>query len=200
MRPDTPPRRTAPPSQGGRPRVTTAAVTCGAARVAAALLVATLGGCGSPPRPASPLAVTVAVLPDWDPGAIDAGHEIARAARTAVGASYRYGGATRRGFDCSGLVYRTYLDHGIRLPRTVRQLLRAGRPVSSVSQLAPGDLVFFRLGGRRVSHVGLYLGDGEFVHASSGRRQVVVDDLDGSAYFRDRLVSARRIVPLATAP
>ena len=160
------------------------------------LLVAIGGsGCGGkPPPPGIPTRVQIENLPaGWDPTARGAGASITAAARLRLGAPYRYGGTTQQGYDCSGLVYRVFLDHGLHLPRTVRQQVQAG---TAVGRPAPGDLVFFRLRGNNPSHVGIYLGEGRFIHASSGRRQVVTDDLNRSEYFRRRYAGARRIVPM----
>lgn len=132
----------------------------------------------------------------WDPTDRQAGVAIADAALARLGAPYRYGGTTGGGYDCSGLVYRIYLEHGIQLPRTVREQAQVGQDVRS---LVPGDLLFFRLSGGSASHVGIYVGDGGFVHASTGRRQVVRDDLRTNEYFRERYLGARRILPLDDA-
>ncbi len=173
-------------------------------RRAAALLLVGLGltmlvgACGPKPSlPPPPDLVQITNPPaGWDPTAPGAGQTIADAARGRLGMPYLYGGSTQRGYDCSGLVYRIYLEHGIRLPRTVRDQVKsgidAGRP-------RPGDLLFFRLGRGKVSHVGIYLGDGKFVHASSGRQEIVMDDLNVSDYFRRRYAGARRIVPFRPA-
>lgn len=98
------------------------------------------------------------------------------------GVPYRYAGMSARGMDCSGLVARVLQTHGIRAPHSSRALYGLGKPVSR-AELKPDDLVFFRTGGRGISHVGIYLGNGQFVHASSGGGRVRVDTLD-SGYYR----------------
>jgi len=118
--------------------------------------------------------------------------EIIRAALAYEGVRYRYGGMSSRGFDCSGLVARVLLGQGIRLPHNSAALFRHGQPVAK-AQLWPGDLVFFRTGRRAgVSHVGIYLGEGEFIHASSGKGRVRIDSLL-EGYYSRRYVGARRI-------
>lgn len=108
-----------------------------------------------------------------------------------LGARYRYGGSSSRGFDCSGFTAYIYRQHGIHLPHNSAAQYRVGKPVSR-SDLKPGDLVFFRTRGRRISHVGIYIGNGKFVHASSARGRVRVDTLN-SGYYHQRYVGARRI-------
>ncbi len=108
-----------------------------------------------------------------------------------LGRPYRRGGSSARGFDCSGFTTYIYRQHGIRLPRTSASQAGVGKPVPR-SQLQPGDLVFFRTRGRRISHVGIYIGNGKFVHASSSRGRVRVDTLN-SGYYYQRYAGARRI-------
>ncbi|MCS7209685.1 MAG: NlpC/P60 family protein [Fimbriimonadales bacterium] len=116
-----------------------------------------------------------------------------RRALSYLGVRYRYGGSSSRGFDCSGFTMYIYRRHGILLPHSASAQYRLGKPVSR-SELRPGDLVFFRTRGRRISHVGIYIGDGKFVHASSSRGRVRIDTLD-SGYYKQRYVGARRIIP-----
>ena len=123
-----------------------------------------LVACAGPP--AAPRAST--------PGPRATGPLQGAAVRTAlaqVGAPYRHGGSSPRGFDCSGLVVYSFSQAGATgLPRTAAALERRSRPIP-VGELRPGDLLFFRFGGSRTSHVALYVGDGAFVHApSSGKR------------------------------
>jgi cell wall-associated NlpC family hydrolase len=108
-----------------------------------------------------------------------------------LGARYRYGGSGARGFDCSGFTSYIYRQHGITLPHNSAAQYRVGKPVSR-SELRPGDLVFFRTRGNRISHVGIYIGNGKFVHASSARGRVRIDTLT-SGYYHQRYVGARRI-------
>jgi len=107
------------------------------------------------------------------------------------GVRYRYGGITTRGMDCSGLVYRVLNIHGIDAPHNSRALYRLGKPVAR-KNLRSGDLVFFNTRGRGISHVGIYIGDSKFVHASSGKGWVRVDRLD-EGYYARRYVGARRV-------
>lgn len=112
-------------------------------------------------------------------------------ARSFAGTAYRVGGAAPDGFDCSGFVQYLYDRHGIRLPRTARDQFEAGRRVSS-DRILPGDLVFFRTSGRRVSHVGVALGDGTFLHAPNVGSHVRRDHLSAT-YWARRFAGARRV-------
>jgi cell wall-associated NlpC family hydrolase len=118
----------------------------------------------------------------------------ARAAGVAlkmVGKRYRYGGAApAHGFDCSGLVQFSYRQAGIAVPRSTEQQLRVSRSVSRRG-LRRGDLLFFDQEGKKKSHVGIYLGEGRFVHAPSSGKQVRVDHLD-SRYWKAHLADIRR--------
>ena len=107
-----------------------------------------------------------------------------------LGTPYHYGGSSPRGFDCSGLVYYAFRETGVRVPRTTRAQLRHAKPVP-LSQLRPGDLLFFNQHSSRVSHVGIYVGDGWFIHAPSRGRRVSYDSLQDS-YWKPRLVAAGR--------
>jgi cell wall-associated NlpC family hydrolase len=107
-----------------------------------------------------------------------------------LGVPYRYGGSTPRGFDCSGLVYYSYRRLGVRVPRSTMAQYRHAVPVA-LHDLHPGDLVFFRRVYRSVSHVGIYAGNGRFIHAPSKGRVVSYDSLD-DPYWRKRLMAAGR--------
>lgn len=106
------------------------------------------------------------------------------------GVPYRNGGTDPSGFDCSGLVWYAFEQHGIQVPRTVAEQFASGRRVKS-GDLEPGDLVFFETSGHKASHVGLFVGGGEFVHAPSARGEVRVEHL-ASPYWSRRYVGARR--------
>ena len=118
-----------------------------------------------------------------------AGHKAASIALRQVGIPYRYGGTTPSGFDCSGLVQYSYSQAGKIVPRTTGQLWSALQPVAT-SEMKPGDVLFFRIEGK-MSHVGLYLGDSEFVHAPSSGRTVSVASLE-SPFYGGSLIRAGR--------
>ncbi len=119
---------------------------------------------------------------------------LSREALRYLGVRYRYAGTSpSRGFDCSGFVTYLLRFYGITAGRSAQDLMRLGTPVAR-SQLRPGDLIFFRNTGRRkgISHTGIYIGNGLFVHASSGVRRVVVTSLN-SPYYSRRFAGARRL-------
>jgi cell wall-associated NlpC family hydrolase len=113
-------------------------------------------------------------------------------AMTYLGTPYRRGGTSRHGLDCSGLVGAVYGEEGLGLPRTAARQFGEGVPVAE-GDLRPGDLVFFRNTYKRgISHVGIYIGDGHFVHAAGHRRGVVVSELS-RPYYHLRYAGARRL-------
>jgi hypothetical protein len=127
-------------------------------------------------------------------GVVDADERLLREAIAARGIRYRWGGASRGGFDCSGFTMYLFARHrGIALPHSARAQSRFGQKVAREA-LKPGDLLFFRTSRRGISHVGLYLGEGKFVHAANTRRRVAVNSLS-EAYYRNRFVTARRLPP-----
>ena len=102
-------------------------------------------------------------------------------------------GTTVAGFDCSGFTQYVFRQHGVMLPRDSQDQFTAGHAVPQ-DETRPGDLVFFRTGGRRISHVGIALGDGTFVHAPNARGVVRVERMT-SSYWARRLVGIRRMTP-----
>ena len=118
-------------------------------------------------------------------------NEIVSTAKSFIGVPYRWGGASPEyGFDCSGLSMAVYHLNGLNLPRSSKAQWGAGAPVNR-SQLSKGDLVFFAtFGGRKVSHVGLYVGEGKFIHAPGRNRRIRFDSLS-NRYFGRRYVGAR---------
>lgn len=125
---------------------------------------------------------------------------IVETALDAMGEPYRWGGtSTEHGFDCSGLVWYAYTSHGVDVPRVSRAQARVGRPVPpELDRLAPGDILTFSNRGGPITHVGLYVGDGLFIHATSSGG-VRIGALDGTAdandrWWRARWVGARRIL------
>lgn len=162
----------------------------------ALLLAAGLTGCGSGPAVRTAPARAGAdhgwpVVAPSDPARANA---VVIRAISLVGTPYRYGGNTPEGgFDCSGLVgyvFRDMLD--VALPRTTRELAALQGPRIQPDRLASGDLVFFGSGGT-VTHVGIYVGEGRFVHAPSTGGTVRLDRLDGS-WWRAHYSGARRLL------
>lgn len=127
-----------------------------------------------------------------EPQTASVGDEIALRAIAHVGKPYRFGGADLAGFDCSGLVYFIHNELGMTVPRTAADQHDAATPVK-LKSLAPGDLVFFRTTSRnRITHVGIYAGDGRFVHAPQSGRAIELRALEDD-YYKERFVSAGRL-------
>ncbi|HTR19607.1 MAG TPA: C40 family peptidase [Gemmatimonadales bacterium] len=125
--------------------------------------------------------------------------DVVQTALVALGTPYQWGGTAENGFDCSGLVQYAYGQHGIRLPRMSRDQAKAGTEVTPViDALVPGDVLLFSAQpGAGVTHVGMYVGEGKFIHSSStGVRisRLEASDPEGS-YWIPRWVGARRIIP-----
>ena len=117
--------------------------------------------------------------------------------KTLLGTPYQYGGSSRKtGFDCSGFVGFVYKEElGIKLPRTTGELLKMDAPVIARSDLEPGDLILFNDRGRgRVTHVGIYMGDDEFIHASSKRSGGVRVDKLSNRYWNASYLQAKRVL------
>jgi cell wall-associated NlpC family hydrolase len=109
-----------------------------------------------------------------------------------VGQPYRYGGTNpKTGFDCSGLVVYSFRQAGRTVPRRTEDQRRASKPVR-VSELRRGDLLFFDQQGKKNSHVGIYVGNGQFVHAPSSGKRVRLDRVD-APYWSRHISEARRL-------
>lgn len=121
-------------------------------------------------------------------------NRIINSAYKELGKPYVYGDTGKKGYDCSGFTYSIFLNNlGIKLPRSSSDQVNAGTKVER-RELIPGDLVFFNTTGRGISHVGLYIGDGNIIHASSGRiRKVIISTID-TGYYNQRYVTARRVI------
>lgn len=139
-------------------------------------------------------AVTVCAIPRPSDADTFLGAEIAQAAIRLIEAPLQAGGDNPQGFDCSGLAWYAHHLFGLDLPRKAQDQSRAARPVS-LKALRPGDLLFFHLkdqsAARTVDHVGIYIGQGFFIHVSSTAKAVAYASLDND-YFKSRLVSAGR--------
>jgi murein DD-endopeptidase len=147
-------------------------------KLALALLLPALAACAGAP--------TADRRADSSPRLAAAEHALAM-----VGKPYRYGGYTPAGFDCSGLVHYSFRRAGLDLPRDTRSLRDEGTGIDRRT-LSRGDLVFFDQEGKKSSHVGIYLGGGEFVHAPSTGGRVRVDRID-ARYWQQHFSTARRI-------
>ena len=121
---------------------------------------------------------------------------LVRVVKTFLGAPYRLGGSTLKGIDCSAFVRKIYEVFNIHLPRTVREQLCIGKRVGK-DELEEGDLVFFKTHTPRANnaHVGIYIGNNQFVHASSRNREVKVDNMD-TPYFSSRFLRGVRVKEL----
>lgn len=119
--------------------------------------------------------------------------QVVSTALTQLGKPYRWGGDTpKEGFDCSGLVHYSYLQAGVEVPRTSLEQYRSSKAIR-MSQLRPGDLIFFRLKSRRISHVAIYIGDNRFVHAPKTGKDVSFADLD-NPYWKKYMAGAGRLL------
>jgi cell wall-associated NlpC family hydrolase len=143
------------------------------------LLFFVVAGCANAPQPTERAAGGV-------------GERAAQQAAELVGKPYRYGGASpSTGFDCSGLVQWSYAQAGRKLPRSTDEQRAAANRIK-VSELRRGDLIFFDQEGKKHSHVGIYVGNGEFVHAPSSGKRVRRDRLD-APYWSKHISEARRL-------
>jgi cell wall-associated NlpC family hydrolase len=145
-----------------------------------------LAACGTAPvnplHPSPELATTTS----------DKGTEVVLFAMSLIDTGYRFGGKNpEAGVDCSGMVSYVY-EHaaGLRLSGSAAQIAKFGRPVAN-GEMQPGDLVFFNTRNFPRSHVGIYIGDGRFVHAPGSSGKVAINSLR-SGYFADRFEEARR--------
>lgn len=166
------------------------------ARFAPLLLLALLAGCSSSPeRPAAQAAAPRALqVVDVAPADPVRANDVLMRALGLVGTPYRWGGNTPDGgFDCSGLVGYVFLDAAkVYLPRTTREIAKVEASTPPRDRLAPGDLVLFGDRGA-VFHVGIYVGEGRFVHAPSTGGTVRLDRLDGP-YWGRHYAGARRVL------
>jgi len=118
-----------------------------------------------------------------------------RYARYFKGGKYVWGGTSPEGFDCSGYVQYLYKKHHINLPRTAWAQSKVGTPIAK-NALQKGDLLFFltdKSRGIPVTHVGIYLGNGRFIHAASKKKGIIISPID-HGYYADKFVVAKRIL------
>jgi cell wall-associated NlpC family hydrolase len=136
------------------------------------------------PAPEAPAAPVAPVAPAD-------GYALSGTALSLRGAPYRNGGIDPNGFDCSGFVRYVYQQHGVPMPREVREQFRVGKNVDR-GRLEPGDLVFFSTVAPGASHVGIVIGGDQFIHAPSERGVVRVENLS-SQYWSTRYIGAKRV-------
>jgi cell wall-associated NlpC family hydrolase len=161
------------------------------ARSLTLLAAALLAGCASaPPQPAPPQPAPVAAAHD---PVLSIGGAVAELAADMIGARYRLGGADpAEGFDSSGLAFYAYGQAGYRIPRASEDQFRAAHKIA-LADADAGDLVFFQ-DQARLSHVGIYLGNGLFVHAPASGERVSVARVD-APYYQEHLVAVGRLLP-----
>jgi cell wall-associated NlpC family hydrolase len=163
----------------------------------------TLSGFAAPPGPGLSGKVAAGRVPDGEaallteispgssPGTGAKVDDIEKTAAQFLGMPYRFGGESATGIDCSSFVQQVFRENQIDLPRTARDQSKMGSEVAP-GDLKKGDLVFFHTYASYPSHVGIYLGDGKMIHASSGKGEVTVSDLN-SDYYRSRFIGAKRL-------
>src|SRR5579864_6629178 len=134
-----------------------------------------------------------ALAPESPSAKTDTGHQVVSQALRYEGTRYRYGGTTKRGLDCSGLVARVWSDLKMKkIPRASSALYNSGKPVH-LAELRPGDLVFFKNTYKRgISHVGVYAGNNKFIHAAGHSKGVTIAKLS-DPYYQLHYAGARRL-------
>lgn len=150
--------------------------------VIVSLLTLLLGACASPPSERAMPGSTVD----------DRRAAVVEQATRQIGTPYRYGGNRPDGFDCSGLVQFAHGKAGIAVPRTTSGQWRSALPLDR-DHLLPGDVLFFEIGGTKSRHVGIYEGQGRFIHAPSSGKRVGRASLD-NPYWKSRWVDSRTFI------
>ncbi len=127
-------------------------------------------------------------------GKFTTGQKVAKTAHSQIGKKYRYGGESpKTGFDCSGLIWWAYSEHGIKVPRVTSDQADAGKSVSS-KRAKPGDIVVFKPShSSSALHTGLYLGNNKFIHSPRTGAEIRIESIDNS-YWKPKLRSVRRVI------
>jgi cell wall-associated NlpC family hydrolase len=166
------------------------------------LAVMLFSGCSSAPKAPSDNIASTKIIGQSQPGVastriinprqpVEPNHTLIEIAEGLRGKPYRYGGGTPKGFDCSGFVHYAYSKAGLSIPRTTGEQYRIAQRLS-ISEARPGDLLFFRINSRKLKHVGLYMGNRRFIHASTSKRRIAEASLD-DPYWDKRLLGVGRI-------
>jgi cell wall-associated NlpC family hydrolase len=142
-------------------------------------------------RLAVSVAALLAIVFAFTTAGASAGSKMDAVIEDLLGTSYKYGGTTTKGFDCSGFTAYVFAKFGIDLPHQSAAMAEKGVKVAK-EDLREGDLVFFNTSGKGISHVGIYIGDGKFAHASTSKGVVITPLSD--KYYANRYVTARRIL------
>lgn len=153
-------------------------------------------GCASPlkPQPESFVEITPPPIKKHFVSVAQGKESLNKQLKSWKSVKYRFGGLNKRGVDCSGFIYMTFLEqYGIKLPRNTRSQVKMGKAVKR-HELQLGDLVFFRV-NRNVRHVGIYLKDDKFMHVSA-RKGVTTSSLNNS-YWVNKYWTARRLKPVS---
>lgn len=137
----------------------------------------------------------LALLLAFQAGSAFADSKLDTVVDSVYGTAYQTAGTTSKGFDCSGFTMYVFKQFGITLPHSSYDQSKLGQKVAK-DDLRAGDLVFFNTSGKGVSHVGIYVGDGKFAHASSSKG-VTISSLSDSYYVK-RYMSARRVMNTAS--
>ena len=175
-------------------------ITCKTAFIVAALVyVLMMVGCSSPePKPtvvSTPSKSKVVTQKQTHRPVVAksnaTGNKLVSVAESVLGSPYKYGGSSPNGFDCSGLVYYSHNKLGISVPRTTRQQARHASDLS-LSEIEPGDVLFFRIYGNNISHVGIYTGNNQFIHAPKTGKFVSHASIT-DPYWKERFIKAGRL-------
>lgn len=112
-------------------------------------------------------------------------NQIIKTAKKYIGKKYTYGGKSAKGFDCSGFVMYVFKENGIMIPRMSKNQFKKGKKINK-SKALKADLIFFRIKGNRISHVGIYLGNKKFIHSPSSGKKVSISSIE-NPYWKKKI-------------